>query len=205
MFSTVGFKGCSQVHVCSIQVAPFRVFHMETSFAEFRCSKSPKSDRLLLCDLLALCLWRRRLGGSLRLDHAHLLFIFLEQRCATHLAGLLLAGDARTHFLGEIQSRPHLTFTRSGRLPQLLHGLTHLTTHHALQFIDRGFHHARQILEGAANGDLRFDGLEFALKSLNLTQTLGNDTGVLLIELSRLSAWLLLSARSCSRVANSSA
>ena len=44
------------------------------------------------------------------LNHAHFLFIFLEQRRAAHLTRLLLAGDARTHFLGKVQSGPHLAF-----------------------------------------------------------------------------------------------
>ena len=40
-----------------------------------------------------------------------------------------------------------------------------------------------EVFERAADGDLGFDGLELALELLNLAQALGNDLGVLLVEL----------------------
>src|SRR2546423_5637878 len=108
----------------------------------------------LLGDLLAIGLGRSGGGGrgSFGLDHAHLLFVFLEKDGPASFAHFLLARNAGTHFLGEIESRAHLALAGSRGLAKLLHGLAHLAAHHALQFGDRAFHHAGQILQRAANG-----------------------------------------------------
>ena len=92
-----------------------------------------------------------------------------------------------------------------GRLPQLLHGLAHLAAHHPLQFRDGAFHHARQALEGAPDGNLGLDGLEFALEALNLAQALADDRGVLVIELFQAVGLALVVVEVGSSAANSSA
>ena len=140
----------------------------------------------MLRNLLPFRLRRRgRLGrrGRFRLHHAHLLLVFLEQRRAAHLAGFLLAGDARAHFLGQVERRAHLALAGGGGLPELLHGLAHLAAHHALQFGDRALHHAGQAFQRAPDGHLGLDRLELALEPLNLAQALGDDLRVLLVEL----------------------
>jgi hypothetical protein len=80
-----------------------------------------------------------------------------------------------------------------------LHRLAHLPTHHPLQLGDRGFHHAGQVLERAADGDLGFDGFELALELLNLAQALRDDFGVLFVELFEAVELFLLSLMSVSR------
>src|SRR5213592_3504800 len=91
-------------------------------------SKTPKLHYSVVCSLFGnfLSFGLRGCGcgrGGFGLHHAHFLFIFLEERRAAHLTRLLLAGDARAHFLSEVQSGPHLTLAGSGGLAQLLHGL----------------------------------------------------------------------------------
>src|SRR5438093_12337034 len=72
-----------------------------------------KSASLFLRNLLPLGLFlspRRRRGGCFALHHAHLLLVFLEQRRAAGLAHLLLARDAGTHFLRQVECSAHLPF-----------------------------------------------------------------------------------------------
>src|ERR1035437_413476 len=141
---------------------------------------------LLLRNLLPFRLGRgcrRRRRRRFGLHHAHLLLVFLEQRRAADFASVLLAGDARTHFLGQVERRAHLALAGGCGLPELLHGLAQLAAHHALQFGDRTLHHAREVLERAPDGHLGFDCLEFALELLNLAQALGDDRRVLLVKL----------------------
>ena len=66
---------------------------------------------------------------------------------------------------------------------KLLHRLAHFAAHHALQFGDGAFHHAGEIFQGAANGDLGFHRFELALESLNLAKTFSDDRRVLFVEL----------------------
>ncbi|MET0262325.1 MAG: hypothetical protein ABW223_05465 [Rariglobus sp.] len=52
-----------------------------------------------------------------------------------------------------------------------------------MEFADGTLHEAGEIFERAADGDLGFDGFEFALELLDLAEAGGDDLGVLLIEL----------------------
>ena len=52
-----------------------------------------------------------------------------------------------------------------------------------MQFRDGAFHHAGEVLQRAANGDLGFNRFEFALETLNFAEAFRNDLGVLFVEL----------------------
>ena len=65
----------------------------------------------------------------------------------------------------------------------MLHRLAHLTAHHPLQLGYRTLHHTREILERTPDGHFRLHSFEFALEALYFSKALGNDFGVLLVEL----------------------